>query len=276
MSGSYITAEFFLHACVALAAVGLVLTSLQLQFSRVATSDVGLMPWPIIRLRFRRSRFRLVRWMGSLPFPESILYRVLLLHSTTALWLLYTSLANHSLIAPLGCLVFLNITIAVRLPYGANQADSLLRIIVVAALLGESLPSSHGQEAALMFICGQSLLAYFSSGVWKLRHTGWYDGSYVRELFATRMFGTSYLAEILKRSPGISTSIGIGVVICEVCCPLIVVLPENAMIVALLLGVTFHFIAAIIMGLNTFLWAFLATYPAIVFCHALVHHQLSL
>jgi hypothetical protein len=32
------------------------------------------------------------------------------------------------------------------------------------------------------------------------------------------------------------------------------------------LGILFHVANAVIMGLNTFVWAFVETYPAILFC----------
>jgi hypothetical protein len=42
--------------------------------------------------------------------------------------------------------------------------------------------------------------------------------------------------------------------------------PRPLAILLLLSGIAFHVTAAIAMGLNTFLWSFLATYPALVYC----------
>jgi hypothetical protein len=33
-------------------------------------------------------------------------------------------------------------------------------------------------------------------------------------------------------------------------------------------GLSFHLVAAVVMGLNTFVWAFSATYPAILHCRS--------
>jgi hypothetical protein len=37
----------------------------------------------------------------------------------------------------------------------------------------------------------------------------------------------------------------------------------------------FHVMSAVVMSLNTFIWSFVATYPAILWCHAQIRSHLA-
>jgi hypothetical protein len=43
--------------------------------------------------------------------------------------------------------------------------------------------------------------------------------------------------------------------------------------VVLGLGALFHLLNAFMMGLNKFFWAFVSTYPALIYCHYLVSNH---
>ena len=52
----------------------------------------------------------------------------------------------------------------------------------------------------------------------------------------------------------------------EVTFPLALVLGPTGVAVYAAVGALFHVSNAVLMGLNTFVWAFVATYPAVLFC----------
>jgi hypothetical protein len=66
-----------------------------------------------------------------------------------------------------------------------------------------------------------------------------------------------------------------SVIIVECAFPLVVIAPFPLMVVLLSLGMLFHLLCAVIMGLNSFLWAFVATYPALVFANHCVRSAMT-
>jgi hypothetical protein len=48
--------------------------------------------------------------------------------------------------------------------------------------------------------------------------------------------------------------------------PLALISGGTGFAVFAVIGLLFHVLSAMTMGLNTFVWAFVATYPAILFC----------
>ena len=57
-----------------------------------------------------------------------------------------------------------------------------------------------------------------------------------------------------------------SLILWESCFPLLLVAPRPLAILFLLMGIAFHGGAALFMGLNTFFWTFVATYPAVIHC----------
>jgi hypothetical protein len=51
-------------------------------------------------------------------------------------------------------------------------------------------------------------------------------------------------------------------------------LPATLLWIFLATGILFHLTIALIMGLNTFFWSYISTYPAILFTWQLVDHVL--
>lgn len=143
-----------------------------------------------------------------------------------------------------------------------------MRLCVLGALtLRELAPDSEpAARATLWFIAGQCALAYCTSGVLKWRQTPeWRNGSAVGLLMRHEFMGNAGIAAWLNAWPAMNRTVTWGVLALEVFFPLALVggVPVAAgfVIGAFLmhLGIG-HF-----MGLAPFLWAFLASYPAVLF-----------
>ena len=153
--------------------------------------------------------------------------------------------------------------------YGRTAADDLGNVICVALLL--ACLGGRADEACLVFIAGMSLLAHSTAGIAKMPHAGWFDGSFVLAVSSTRSFGLSSLAALMRRLPWLPRLVGWAIVLAESLFPLVVVLPMKWAVAILTIGLLFHCAVAPVMGLNTFVWAFPATYPAILFTNHLAH-----
>ena len=79
---------------------------------------------------------------------------------------------------------------------------------------------------------------------------------------STRTFGFRPAARVLRRSPFLRKGFGATVVIWESLFPLALVSPRIVLVCWLAIGASFHLSCAVVMGLNTFVWAFLSAYPS--------------
>lgn len=178
--------------------------------------------------------------------------------------------ATVVLVAALGTTLLLN----VRSPFGMDGSDQMTTQVLGALFLG-SLPGTRlALEAALVFIALQSCLSYFTSGAAKALSPAWRRGDAVFRIFNTRTYGSPGAARFLAAHPAATRAAGHGAVAMECAFPLVLVVPYPFTLVFLAWGVAFHLVNALVMGLNSFLWSFVATYPAILYTAALLHRLL--
>lgn len=121
-------------------------------------------------------------------------------------------------------------------------------------------------KIGLGWIAAQSVLSYFLAGVAKLKNAGWRNGVALRNLFS--LDGPYVLlsgVRGLAKSKPLCALLGFGVVLFELAFPAVLVLPMEGKWVLLGLGLAFHLANAVVLGLNRFVWAWAATYPALLY-----------
>ncbi len=154
---------------------------------------------------------------------------------------------------------------------GGNGSDQMTTLLAVSLLLAYAFPANGAaREAVLLFIAAQACLSYFTAGIAKLLGPVWRSGDAVSRVFATRSYGLPQVNGFLQRRPWMGKILTWNVLAAEIAFPLVLVLPPSWAAVFLAWGVLFHVMNAFIMGLNVFFWAFVATYPAIIFANGLV------
>jgi len=131
-----------------------------------------------------------------------------------------------------------------------NDGSDQMSLILFAALSIAAL--SHDlfiRSAGLVFIAVQSIL----------------------QIMNTRTYGLEGVARSLARLPGtVNGALCWTIILVETLFFLVLFLPSPWFLVFLMWGLIFHAYNAIVMGLNTFFWSFVATYPCIVFFNHLV------
>ena len=148
-----------------------------------------------------------------------------------------------------------------------------MTMVVLAGLLTCGiLSNSRWQAVGLWFIAAQSVLSYFSSGVAKLVSPVWRSGDAIVGILRTETFGNPKLATFLKDRPAAAKSLCWLTILFECCFPIVLVVPSPYPWFIVAAGLGFHVGVALVMDLNAFVWAFLATYPAILFCHGHLPH----
>lgn len=245
-------------------AIGLVVTSAQLIASRALFGAGGLLDWRVVR-----------HWHGStvlarilaaiVPTGPGGVVGLAALRCLAAAALIIVVLVEASPAVPLAAIVVANALLTLRLPAGLTGADQMANVVSLALLIGQLAGTPGARAATLAFIGLQSCLAYATAGFAKYGQVGWHDGSFIREIFSTRALGHPTVARWMQQPGRLPALTGKVVVIGECAFPLLLMMPSEVMIVGLCLGVVFHLAAALVMGLNTFLWVFPATYPAVIF-----------
>ena len=132
--------------------------------------------------------------------------------------------------------------------------------------------TSHPSWRALgfSFITAQTCLCYLTSGMGKVISPVWRKGTAIRGILNTATYANTLAARVLRHRNVPVWPASWAVIIFELSFPLVLVAPTRLMFVLLVLGIIFHLGNALVMGLNTFLWTFLAAYPAVWYCHFLI------
>jgi hypothetical protein len=144
-------------------------------------------------------------------------------------------------------------------------------IVLAGVAIGSAFPVSPGvQTAAIGFIAAQACLAYFIAGIAKVVSPAWRSGSAVAAIMESETWGRSAVGAWLGANPRSSRLMAWIVIAAECSFPVVFVSPPWLAAVILGWGLLFHLFCALTMGLNTFLWAFGATYPAIWYVRSLL------
>jgi hypothetical protein len=121
--------------------------------------------------------------------------------------------------------------------------------------LGLAVGRTWSARVGLGYIAAQLVLSYFLAGLFKLRDPAWRNGTALAQLLSAPQYRSRPLALPFARW------LGYGVIAFECAFPLALI---DARLLSLL-GIAFHVVNARVLGLNRFLWAWLAAYPALWF-----------
>jgi len=118
--------------------------------------------------------------------------------------------------------------------------------------------------AGILLIGGQAILAYFISGVSKAASASWRSGAAVKGVMQTETFGNQWAGILTSKSHYVSLLAGWIVISTEMLFPLAIISPTPVLIFCIIGFTLFHISNAFFMGLNSFIFVFLATYPSII------------
>lgn len=249
-----------------LAGICCAVLSTEVLLDRRHYSDAGLLGWPVMQSRHRSL---VASWYAPvfgllLNYPAFLTQTLLRLASGLAL----------ALLGPHGTVGLVALTLALaagllfqlRSAFGTDGADQMNGLTLGALLLDQVCSSPRVRSAVLWFLALQLVLSYFIAGLAKFRGEEWRQGRAAWAIFSTRMYGAPPLGLWLKRHPKVSCALSWSVMVAETAYPVVLVAPAPVAVTILAAGLFFHGINAVLMGLNTFLWAFVAVYPALAWC----------
>jgi hypothetical protein len=155
--------------------------------------------------------------------------------------------------------------------FGTDGSDQMAAIVLAGVAVGSLFPPTDlAVRVALAFIAIQACLAYGVAGIAKVLSPVWRSGQIIGAIMATETWGSRSFAAWLTSSRAASLLVCWMVIAAECTFPAVFIAPTWLAVALLGWGLSFHVMCALTMGLNTFFWAFVAAYPAIVYIRFLV------
>jgi hypothetical protein len=257
-------AAFAMRLTVALAGTGVVMSSLEYLTCPKLLADDALASWQVSRTnrpwKVSRGFDVMLGWLFEYPrFIIVVAVRLIAAVLMVIGW-------PPSVFTTASIIAVASALLALRSGYGTDGADQMSMIIFVAAALASAVHTTLATVMFLWFITSQACLAYFIAGFAKLMSPVWRDGRALPGIFGTTSYGYRELGPLLARHHHISRLCGWSVIILECSFPGVLLGIRPLTLTLLACGLGFHIAGVFVMRLNTFLWAFMATYPSILFC----------
>lgn len=158
-----------------------------------------------------------------------------------------------------------SLLLAARHVYGGDGADQMALITIVALALGYLGASPKAMHYSLQFIAFQVQLAYLTAGFAKLSSKRWRDGTGLAGIISTHSYGRPWASQLLERNRRVSQLLSWSVMLMLLTFVPLVHVGGVCAGLALGTAATFHIGNAVVMRLHTFVWSFIATYPALIY-----------
>ncbi|MEL6865046.1 MAG: hypothetical protein AAFP19_11530 [Bacteroidota bacterium] len=196
-------------------------------------------------------------------FARKTFLRIVIVHGIAAILFPLVFYFQIQLAAILALIVLLgNGLVNIRLLVGRDGSDQMQNILW-AGFFVYCLPLSEMvQWVALWFIAAQLILSYLTSGYWKLVSKEWRRGVAIHLVTRMATYSPHGISRFFSR-PIFSISFSWLTIIFELFSPLLLFFGVPGATVFIILGTLFHLGIGITMGLTTFVFAFVATYPII-------------
>ena len=248
-----------------IAAIGVVIGSLELLARPRALGERGMLSWPVARLR---SPALAVGRSGDLLdhfFNPPRVYALCVVRALSGILIVATPSSSVVSVCALVIAAVSSLLLMLRTSYGNDGADQMMLSVLLPAALARLVNHPQAIEYALWFIALQCCLSYLTSGIGKLRGSSWRDGSGLIGVLNTRTYGIQNMARFFERHRGLAVLLSWIIILTEVTFPIVLVVPASWIPFILAGGLGFHFANAVVMGLNAFVWAFGAAYPALAY-----------
>jgi hypothetical protein len=175
-----------------------------------------------------------------------------------------TALALGVLPGPAAAVIAITIYLeALSLDGPVNGGSDSMLFNLFGGLAAAAWPGAPEQlrEGALLYVAAQVTLSYVRAGLVKARQPTWWNGSALAQFARLPAYG---VPSWVPNEAGVLRAVGITVILAELAAPLAWTGPRAAVVV-ISAAIVFHTGAAIVFGLNRFLWAWSAALPSLWF-----------
>jgi hypothetical protein len=160
--------------------------------------------------------------------------------------------------------VALQLAILKRHHLTIDGSDQMTLVVLCACMLGRIGGDPASLRAAVSFLAAELVLSYVVAGLAKACSSYWRSGEAFTIIAQTRMYGQPLVARLMRARPSLGRAAGYNVLAWESVCFVALTAPPPVVVALLAVGLGFHLGCAFVMGLNRFVWAFAAGYPALL------------
>lgn len=259
----------FIYACMKYCVLmGISISTIELLYNWKSFQDDRLYSWKVIATRGYFSKKNILHKLAHFLLKYPNFLGVIVFRLIATLLLIVPGIWEFSQAPLFLALVLTSLMINYRSPFGQDGSDQMSTIVIIVLFLYHINPQNLIiAEVGIWFIALQSLLSYFTAGFFKSKGDKWTTNpTAVFLIFNTSTYGSKPIAGYLQNKQQAITFLTWSTVAVEVLFPAVLFTGYPGMIIFLGWGLGFHLMNALVMGLNSFLWAFLATYGAIIYC----------
>lgn len=170
--------------------------------------------------------------------------------------------------APILFLIYLRL---IKLSGSVNGGSDSMIVSVLIGLLLSLIPSD--KNLGLLYIGAHSFLSYLIPGIAKMKNLNWLNGSELKLIFEKSFYPVPNLLKFPLQNDLARKVIATTIALFE-CSILIGLLNSQYMIGFCIAAFVFHLSNAVVLGLHRFTWAWVATYPALLYFMNLLHESL--
>lgn len=258
--------RFVYLAILSIASFGLVISSIEDLKSFHVFRKGGILSWNVTKYRSEFLAKKYASFISTLFMNERGFLVILSLKLIGSVLLLVFSI--NGFVCP-GLIAFelaLLLLVTMRSYYGLDGAHQMNVIIMLAlAIAAFSGVGSEISSLCIWFIACELILAYFIAGINKIISPIWRNTHALNAIFSTKVYGSALIYNLVKRSKPLAYVLCWSMLAFEMLF-VGVLFSEHACLGLCAVGFGFHLFNALFMGLNTFMFAFLSAYPAILFC----------
>jgi hypothetical protein len=255
----------------AIAAAGIAVASAEDLRRFAIFSDGGLLSWRVLRLTTPSTyKSTIWNWIGRLLRPR--VFRAVFLVRLFAAGIVSATAVigrGERYVLLVGSLVLLVATLLINLRssgLGLDGAHQMYLLILSHMTVFWLSPADSAIRTWCLAILGfHAVMAYVASGVFKAFGPTWRSGDAIAGIMSAKIYGHHLLGRLLNRHHGLSLLMCWFTIIFEVSFFVVLFSGSTVLYTVLAVGLMFHLTNAVFMGLGGFLFAFVATYPAVVF-----------
>jgi hypothetical protein len=150
--------------------------------------------------------------------------------------------------------------------YGFDGSEQMLQVIFLL-LFFKSLSTNATFTLIIYYaFITQIFVSYFFSGYNKFKGKLWRNGTALNKILNTESFGNKKYSLILSKNLKLSKTLTYGTIIYQMIFPIIMIIPNYEIRLTYLgFGILFHTGIGLSMGLNIFIYSFLAIYPILLY-----------
>jgi hypothetical protein len=152
-----------------------------------------------------------------------------------------------------------------RMPIGTDGSDHMNTIVLTTATITLFFNRPAVYTIGSTFIALQLILSYLVAGIAKAISKEWRSGQSTSGILSTWTYGFPPIGEFLASRARLTRFTDWCVIVFELSFPICLLWPGRGTLLFITLGILFHFSNALVMGLNTFFWAFASGYPPMLF-----------